>query len=49
LGISKRLLGDLILLEEIEAMQIESRHFIELETLKAFAEKRKPTQAVGVG
>ena len=42
LGISKRWLEDMILLGKIEAVQIESRQFIELETLKAYAEKRKP-------
>jgi hypothetical protein len=42
LGISKRWLEDMILLGKIEATQIESRQFIELETLKAYAEKRKP-------
>jgi excisionase family DNA binding protein len=40
LGISKRWLEDMILLGKVEATHIESRHFIELETLKAFAEKR---------
>ena len=42
LGISKRYLENMILLEKIQATKIEARQFIELETLKAFAEKRKP-------
>jgi len=42
LGISKRWLEDLILLGKVEATKIESVTFIELETLTAFADKRKP-------
>jgi predicted DNA-binding protein (UPF0251 family) len=42
LGISRHWLEDLILLEKIEAVRIESRHLIELETLQAFADSRKP-------
>jgi predicted DNA-binding protein (UPF0251 family) len=40
LGISKRWLENMILLKKMEATQIESRQFIELETLIAYAEKR---------
>jgi len=42
LNISRHWLDDLILLGEVEATKIESLKVIELETLKAFAEKRKP-------
>jgi hypothetical protein len=42
LGISRHWLEDMILLGKVEATRIESRLFIELETLKTFAEKCKP-------
>ena len=42
LHISRRWLEDLILLGRIEAVQIESLQLIELDILKAFADKRKP-------
>jgi len=42
LGISQCWLEDLILLGRIEAAQIESLQLIELDILKAFADKRKP-------
>jgi hypothetical protein len=42
LGISRHWLDDLILLGDIEATKIESLKVIELETLKAFADSRKP-------
>jgi len=41
LHISRRWLEDLILLGRIEAVQIESLQLIELDILKAFADKRK--------